>query len=58
MFAYGPADAAAIPKPHHLLPHINPDWFYFSATGLPSCPGKEAVKKGVVLIVVVVVVVV
>jgi len=26
-FAYGPADATAIPKPHHLLSHINPDWF-------------------------------
>ena len=35
LFAYGPADATAIPKPHHLLPHLNPDWFYLSATGLP-----------------------
>jgi len=26
-FAYGPADATAIPKPRHLLPHLNPDWF-------------------------------
>jgi len=34
-FAYGPADATAIPKPHHLLPHSNPDWFYLSGTGLP-----------------------
>jgi len=25
LFAYGPADATAIPKPHHLLPHLNPD---------------------------------
>jgi len=24
-----------IPKPHHLLPHLNPDWFYLSGTGLP-----------------------
>ena len=32
LFAYGPADAAAIPKPHHLLPHFNPDWFYLSGT--------------------------
>ena len=23
-----------IPKPHHLLPHLNPDWFYLSGTGL------------------------
>jgi len=21
-----------IPKPHHLLPHLNPDWFYLSGT--------------------------
>jgi len=28
LFAYGPADATAIPKPlHRLLPHLNPDWF-------------------------------
>jgi len=27
LFAYGPADAIAILKPHHLLPHLNPDWF-------------------------------
>ena len=35
LFAYGPADATAIPKPHHLLPHWNPDWFCISGTGLP-----------------------
>ena len=28
LFAYGPADAASILKPHHLLPHLNADWFY------------------------------
>ena len=27
LFAYGLADATAIPKPHHLLPHLNPDRF-------------------------------
>ena len=32
LFAYGPADATTIPKPHHLLPHLNPDWFYLSDT--------------------------
>jgi len=32
LFVYGPADATAIPKPHHLLPHLNPDWFYLSCT--------------------------
>jgi len=31
---YGSADASAS-KLHHLLPHLNPDWFYFSGTGLP-----------------------
>ena len=35
LFAYGPADATAISKPHHLLPHLNPDWFHLSGTGLP-----------------------
>jgi len=35
LFAYGPADATAIPKPQCLLPHLNPDWFYLSGTGLP-----------------------
>ena len=25
LYAYRPADATAIPKPHHLLPHLNPD---------------------------------
>jgi len=29
LFAYGPADATDIPKPDHLLPHLNPDWFYW-----------------------------
>jgi len=38
LFAYGPADATAIPKPH-------PDWFYLSGTGLPGCSGKEAIKR-------------
>ena len=27
LFAYGPADATAIPKPRHLLPYLNPDLF-------------------------------
>ena len=25
----------AIPEPHHLLPDLNPDWFYLSGTSLP-----------------------
>jgi len=41
LFAYGPADATAIPKPHHLLPHSNPDWFYFSGTDLPRLSWKR-----------------
>ena len=30
LFANGPADATAIPKPHNILLHLNPDWFYLS----------------------------
>ena len=41
LFAYGPADVTAIPKPHHLLPHLNPDWFYLSGTGLPRLSWKR-----------------
>ena len=42
LFAYGPTDATAIPKPHHLLPHLNPDWSYLSGTGLP----RLSLKRG------------
>jgi len=35
LLAYSPADATAITKPDHLLPDLNPDWFYLSGTGLP-----------------------
>jgi len=41
LFAYGPADATAISKPHHLLPHWNPDWFYLSGTSLPRLYWKR-----------------
>jgi len=34
LFAYRPADAAVIPKPHHVLPRFNPNWFYLPHTGL------------------------
>jgi len=44
LFANGPANTIAIPLPHHLLPYLNPDWFYLSVTGLPRLFGKEAVK--------------
>jgi len=49
LFAYGPADATAIQKRHHLLPHLNPDWFYLSGTGLPRVSWKKSCKMGVVV---------
>jgi len=30
-----------IPKPHRLLPHLNPNWFYLSGTGLPRLSWKR-----------------
>ena len=39
LFAYNPANATAIALAHHLLPHLNQDWFHLSGTG-PGCPGK------------------
>ena len=45
LFEYGPADATAIPKPHHLVPHFNPNWFTFLVPAYPDCPGKWAVKR-------------
>jgi len=39
-----------IPKPHHLSPHLNPDWFYRSGTGSPRLSwkrGRETVVRGV-----------
>jgi len=47
LFAYGPADATAIAKPHHLLPHLNPDRFYLSGTGLPRLSWKRGRWTGV-----------
>ena len=52
MFAHGPADATAIPIPHLLLPHLNPDWFYLSGTGLPSLSWKRGRLSDVVVVVV------
>ena len=47
MFAYGPADATAVPKPQHLrLIKIQTD-FTLLEPAYPGCPGKEAVNKGV-----------
>jgi len=48
LFAYGPADATAIPKRHHLLPLLNPrvqTGFTFLVPAYPGCLGKEAVKR-------------
>ena len=28
-------------KPHHFLPHLNPDWFYLSGTSLPRLSWKR-----------------
>ena len=52
MFAHGLADATAIPIPHLLLPHLNPDWFYLSGTGLPSLSWKRGRLSDVVVVVV------
>ena len=30
-----------IPKPHHLLPHLNPEWFYLSGTDLHRLSWKR-----------------
>ena len=40
LFAYGPADATAVPKLHHLLPHLNPDWFYLLVPAYRGCRGN------------------
>ena len=37
------------PKSHHLLPHLNPDWFYLSGTSLPRLSWKEVVVVVVVV---------
>jgi len=42
-------------KPHHLLPHLNSDWFYFSGTGLPRLSWKRGRQTDVGLVVVLVV---
>jgi len=38
--------------PRHLMPHLNPDWFlsFWYRLANPGCPGKEAVKTGVVVV--------
>ena len=50
LFAYGPADATSIPKPHHLLPYLNPGCFYLSGTGWPRMSWKRGCSTGVVVV--------
>jgi len=49
--ACGPDDATAIPKPHHLLPNLNPDWFYLYRTVLPRLSWKRGRLMGAVVVV-------
>jgi len=41
-----------IPKPNHLLPHLNPDWSYLSGTGLPRLSRKKGRLNGLVVVVI------
>jgi len=41
LFAYGPDDATAIPKPHNLMRSLNTDWFYLSGYWLPRLSWKR-----------------
>ena len=52
LLACGPADATASQKPQHLLPHLNPDWFYLSGTGLPRLSRKRGRRRGVTVVVI------
>ena len=53
LFAYGPADATAIPKPHNLLLHLNLGWFYVCGTDLPRLSWKTGRYTGLVVVAVV-----
>ena len=44
-----------ITKPNHLLPRLNPDWFYLSGTGLPRLSWKRGHWMGVVVVVFIVI---
>jgi len=46
-FAYGPADAIAIPS---FLARVNPEWFTFLVPAYPGSPGKKAVKTYLVVV--------
>jgi len=51
LFAYGPADATAVPKPSRLLPRLNPDWFYLSGTGLPMSANGCSSRRVLVVVI-------
>jgi len=44
LIAHGPADAAVIPKLHHLLHHINPERPYLSGTSVHKLSWKKSKK--------------
>ena len=50
--AYGPADAIVSQNSHHLLSHLNPDWFYLSGTGLPKVVLEKRLLNGCSVVVV------
>ena len=52
----GPAVATAS-KPHHLLPRLNPAWFYLSGTGLRRLSCKRQLNWWVAVVVVVVIII-
>jgi len=56
LFAYGPADATAIPKSHHRLPYLNSDWYYLSGASLARLSWKRGRYTAVVVVAVVVVI--
>ena len=41
LFALSSCWCHCIPEPHHLPPHLNPDWFYRSGVGLPRLSWKR-----------------
>ena len=51
LFAYGPAMPPPYQKPHDLLPHLNPDWFNLSGTGLSRLSWKRGRQTGAVVVV-------
>jgi len=46
MCIFALASKVAVPKPHHLLPHLNSDWFYLSGTSLSMLSWKKRPLNG------------